>query len=151
LCLAGLCGGVCFDSELLKCRQMEALAELSRGIGAEDDDNDDSDVRACFAYFPAVFVCNFRSFDTSISQRRAMKMLDSAHLCSHPMPVTIPSCLMHACVHSSSARPSDAICRLLPHHGRTKLLQLIRDIYHRFHVLHCCAGMRMIASAHDSL
>ena len=36
---------------------------------------------------------------------------------------------------------ADAVCRLLPLHGRTKLLQLVRDIYHRFHVLHCSAGV----------
>ncbi len=130
---------------------MEALAELSRGIGVEDDENDDSDVRTGFACFPAVFVCNLRSFHTSVCQRRAMKMSDSAPLCSRHMPVTIPSCLSRACFHASSVRLSDAICRLLPQHGRTKLLQLIRDIYHRFHVLHCCAGMRLIVSARDSI
>ena len=36
---------------------------------------------------------------------------------------------------------TDAISRLLPLHGRTKLLELIRDIYHRFHVLHCSSGV----------
>ena len=39
---------------------------------------------------------------------------------------------------------SDSICRLLPQHGRAKLLQLVKDVYHRFHVLHCSSGRRPI-------
>jgi hypothetical protein len=43
---------------------------------------------------------------------------------------------------------TDAISRLLPLHGRTKLLELIRDIYHRFHVLHCSSGVIWLVFHH---
>ncbi len=103
--------------------QMEALAELSREIELEDANADDDDE-----------VCDEDvGFSASVLAAHAGQSFFDFF---YSLFLRIQFVFEHEC----DCCQSDVICRLLPQHGRSKLLQLIKDVYHRFHVLHCGAG-----------